>query len=88
MMQRRGFLGAILAAGFAPAAVGSGVLMPVRRIIELRPIITLEDLIFSINPERTPFVEWELRRIWDSARVELPAGRTGRLSSFSEHLLR
>jgi hypothetical protein len=29
-MNRRGFLGAILAAGFAPAAIGSGVLMPAR----------------------------------------------------------
>lgn len=32
-MNRRGFLGAILAAGFAPAAIGSGVLMPVRQRI-------------------------------------------------------
>ena len=32
-MNRRGFLGSILAAGFAPAFVGSGVLMPVRQII-------------------------------------------------------
>lgn len=29
-MNRRGFLGAILAAGVAPAVVGSGILMPVR----------------------------------------------------------
>ena len=33
MIARRGFLGAILAAGVAPAAVGSGILMPVRRLI-------------------------------------------------------
>lgn len=32
-MNRRGFLGAILAAGVAPAAIGSGVLMPVKRIV-------------------------------------------------------
>lgn len=32
-MNRRGFLAGILASGFAPAAVGSGVLMPVRRIL-------------------------------------------------------
>ena len=31
-MKRRGFLGAILAAGVAPAAVGSGILMPVKKI--------------------------------------------------------
>lgn len=36
-MKRRGFLASILAAGFAPAAVGSGVLMPVRpQVITLR----------------------------------------------------
>lgn len=32
-MQRRGFLGAILAAGMAPAFVGAKVLMPVKTII-------------------------------------------------------
>ena len=32
-MNRRGLLGSILAAGFAPAIVGSSVLMPVRQII-------------------------------------------------------
>lgn len=32
-MKRRGFLAGILAAGFAPATIGSGVLMPVRRIL-------------------------------------------------------
>lgn len=31
-MNRRGLLGAILAAGMAPAAIGSGILMPVRRV--------------------------------------------------------
>jgi hypothetical protein len=31
-MNRRGFLGSILAAGYAPAAIGSGVLMPVRKV--------------------------------------------------------
>lgn len=33
MMNRRGLLAGILAAGFAPAAIGSGILMPVRRIL-------------------------------------------------------
>lgn len=36
-MNRRGFLKAILAAGVAPAVVGSGVLMPVRGLISMRP---------------------------------------------------
>ena len=34
MTTRRSFMASILAAGFAPAAIGSGVLMPVRRIVE------------------------------------------------------
>ena len=33
MTTRRGFLASILAAGVAPAAVGSGILMPVRQIV-------------------------------------------------------
>jgi hypothetical protein len=33
MTTRRSFMASILAAGFAPAAIGSGVLMPVRRIV-------------------------------------------------------
>ncbi len=32
-MNRRSFLSSILAAGIAPAVVGSGILMPVRKII-------------------------------------------------------
>lgn len=31
-MKRRSFLAGILAAGMAPAAVGSGILMPVRKV--------------------------------------------------------
>lgn len=36
-MQRRGFLGAVLAAGVAPAAIGSGILMPVKKIVLVDP---------------------------------------------------
>lgn len=32
-MNRRGFLRSMIAAGFAPAAVGSGILMPVKKVI-------------------------------------------------------
>lgn len=39
-MQRRSFLGSILAAGCAPAFVGAGVLMPVREIWTGPSIIT------------------------------------------------
>ncbi len=33
MTTRRGFLAGILAAGFAPAAIGSGILMPVKQLL-------------------------------------------------------
>ena len=33
MINRRGFLQSILAAGVAPAVIGSGILMPVRTIL-------------------------------------------------------
>jgi hypothetical protein len=38
-MNRRGFLGGILAAGMAPMVVSAGVLMPVRSIIVPLPIM-------------------------------------------------
>lgn len=40
MITRRGLLAGILASGFAPASIASGVLMPVRRIITPLSIIT------------------------------------------------
>ncbi len=43
-MNRRGLLAGILAAGFAPAAVGSGILMPVRRIVTPPALPTGEHL--------------------------------------------
>lgn len=43
-MDRRGFLGAILAAGVAPAFVGSSVLMPIRKLFIPRgPFVTIDD---------------------------------------------
>lgn len=41
-MDRRGFLAGILAAGFAPAVVGSGVLMPIKKIWTPSPIEALQ----------------------------------------------
>ena len=41
-MNRRGFLSSILAAGVAPAAIGSGVLMPIRQIWAPSRILTAE----------------------------------------------
>lgn len=47
-MKRRTFLSGmagILASGFAPAVVGSGVLMPVRTIVKpVGDVITLDDI--------------------------------------------
>lgn len=45
-MNRRGFLKGILAAGVAPAVVGSGILMPVRKLIMPMEIGTWEGFTF------------------------------------------
>lgn len=46
-MNRRGFLQSILAAGVAPAVVGSGILMPVRSIVPLDITTTLGEYMAS-----------------------------------------
>lgn len=47
-MDRRGFLKSILAAGVAPAFVGSSILMPVRKIwTPTAPIEVLDELFFQ-----------------------------------------
>ena len=43
-MNRRGMLGAILGAGFAPAVIGSGILMPVSKKIMAEPMWTVAEL--------------------------------------------
>jgi len=53
-MNRRGFLQAILAAGVAPAFVGSGVLMPVRELW---------------TPRKYPFDQVTLRRFIPLASI-------------------
>jgi hypothetical protein len=53
-MNRRSFLGAILAAGFAPAAIGSGVLMPARPL--WRPWLVLATSDFHLGLEHVEFV--------------------------------
>ena len=70
-MERRGFLKSILAAGAAPAVVGSGILMPVKEIILPRgnylipPSLVVKEalampnkeLIFSTSVSRTIYAE-------------------------------
>lgn len=54
-LTRRGLLKGILAAGFAPAAVGSGILMPVKKIL------TLDD--FKVIVDTPPNSPWEHLKI-------------------------
>lgn len=61
-LTRRGLLG-ILAAGFAPAAIGSGVLMPIRYE---RPFVLWGD---GIHDDTKAFQAWA-----DGARVLHPSG--------------
>ena len=51
MTTRRGFLGAILAAGVAPAFVGSSILMPVRAIA--RPKLDATRIVSALSGLRT-----------------------------------
>ena len=49
-MNRRGFLQSILAAGVAPSVVGSGILMPVRKLwTPPADVLTLEKLKWAVN---------------------------------------
>jgi len=54
-MKRRGFLAGILAAGFAPAVVGSGILMPVKSGVQ---IATAEEIaaLSAIDTVRKMFI--------------------------------
>jgi hypothetical protein len=62
-MNRRGFLAGILAAGFAPAAIGSGVLMPVRQIV-------VPEVLYEDSPLRPGMLGWSFN---DTIWVELPS---------------
>ncbi len=42
-MKRRNFIQAMLVAGVAPAAIGSGILMPVKKLITPPPTLTSPD---------------------------------------------
>lgn len=58
-MQRRSFLASILAAGVAPAAVGSSILMPVRKLVV--PPDTLVGGVFEFPVRVGPYSEEERR---------------------------
>lgn len=47
-MKRRSFLASVLAAGVAPAAVGSGILMPVRPPIWTPPDVEISDAMHEL----------------------------------------
>lgn len=70
-MNRRSFLGSILAAGVAPAFVGSSVLMPVRRIISEWEYYTPS--LFAFDPA-APNGDWSTifryKRVGDLIVVE------------------
>ena len=73
-MQRRGFLGALLAAGVAPTFVGSSVLMPVRKIITPEPLPLQHTVIFP-SFELVEGDTITIAGIFES-------GRSGRLKEF------
>lgn len=68
-MQRRGFLAGILAAGFAPAAIGSGVLMPVKKIQRLSWTVQEGPGIMLINPKAIRIFEEDIIRRLDTRHL-------------------
>ena len=58
MIQRRGFLGAILAAGIAPAFVRAGVLMPVKEIW-VPPVVDVKLIRRVVADLKTGLVDYE-----------------------------
>lgn len=86
MTTRRGFLGGlagVLAAGFAPAAIGSGVLMPVRKIavpevsgmsilIGAQHQFDTEALIRELAQQRRELVRYGVLKQGDTIRIRLP----------------
>lgn len=75
-MNRRGFLGVVLAAGVAPAIIRSGILMPVRQIATLdNGLITAFEQTITINQMRGSFTNFAnltlmQKRIWSQAVVD------------------
>ena len=81
MIARRGFLGAILAAGIAPAFVRAGVLMPVKEIWVppqgiSDPTMSAKDYVARWAEDdsfyRGPLHEMEIGRIETSRFIESP----------------
>lgn len=75
-MKRRGFLAGILAAGFAPAAIGSGILMPVRQIV-------VTDFTVSF-PEIGEMFPWKIWATEEMLRYVQYVRPMGVLSRFGE----
>lgn len=63
-MNRRGFLQSILAAGVAPAFVGSGVLMPIRAFV-LPSFSGLDNLVDAL-----PKVQYDWKSLHDGFAIE------------------
>jgi hypothetical protein len=63
-MQRRGFLGAILAAGAAPVFVGSSILMPVKRVWAPLTVAEITNLaLLKLHQDMEAFSTQHLTRI-------------------------
>ena len=69
MIARRGFLGAILAAGVAPAFVRAGVLMPVKEIWVPPPIVAPSG---QLGHVASKFYEMEIGRVEGFRFIESP----------------
>ncbi len=70
-VNRRGFLKAILAAGVAPAVVGSSILMPVRMIVSPWNGFADDDIILTIEQFNQRYIHPAMRSIADDMDLSL-----------------
>ncbi len=83
-MNRRGFLAGILATGVAPAVVGSGILMPVRRVVTPELYVFEASREIYIGPVGFFFdgVQWPSEVLCDRIRFRKPKLLVNTLRSF------
>jgi hypothetical protein len=93
-MNRRGFLQAILAAGVAPAVVGSGVLMPVRLVAPIQRavevVVDTELVVYGNTLLTVSAITREALRILEAEimkpRPELDPGALARFNAAFDEL--
>lgn len=92
MISRRGLLTSILAAGMAPAAIGSNILMPVKKIYTGKEILTdtadTAESIVEVCLVAADVDSLIMMRMDDILRLKIPQNQIVRLPFARQELLR